>query len=229
MIKKSIQLGIMPPSPCSYLPGQTESVAIVMDADVHCTDAYQILLESGFRRSGNSIYRPQCLHCQACQSLRISVPDFEPTKSQKRQLSQLKRLRTELKPNLDEAWFPLYKKYIEARHRNGSMYPADRQDFSSFIESDWMQTGYLHLYQEEKLIAVAVTDISERGYSALYSFFEPHHKWSLGSLCVLAQLNHARENTIHWLYLGFQIDGCEAMNYKSRFKPHQRFVAGKWR
>ncbi|RXJ73536.1 arginyltransferase [Veronia nyctiphanis] len=228
MIKKSIQLGIMPPSPCSYLPDEVESVAIVLDPEVHSKEAYQSLLESGFRRSGNNIYRPQCVKCKACQSLRIPVNNFIPSTSQKRQINQLKRLRVDFKASLDKNWFALYERYIEARHRSGSMYPADRNDFLSFIGSEWMHTEFMHVYQDETLIAVAVTDISSEGYSALYSFFEPHHKWSLGSICVLAQLQHARDKGIPWLYLGFQIDGCEAMNYKSKYKPNQRFIAGQW-
>jgi arginine-tRNA-protein transferase len=31
-----------------------------------------------------------------------------------------------------------------------------------------------------------------------------------------------------WLYLGYQIDECPAMNYKTRFHPHQRLVNQRW-
>ena len=219
----------MAPSQCNYLADQEESVAVVLDADLHTDRGYGFLVQSGFRRSGNNIYRPYCDACKACHSLRVDTLGFIPSRSQKRHLSQLKRLSVEFKDEMDSDWFSLYERYISARHFNGSMYPANKHDFRSFVQSDWQTSKYLHLYQDGKqLIAIAVTDMLENGYSAIYSFFEPTHAWSLGSLCVLAQIEQARKNDIPWLYLGFQIDACSAMNYKQKFKPHQRYVAGSW-
>lgn len=228
MASQSIRIGVMAPSSCSYLADQEESVAVVLDPELHTDRGYGFLVQSGFRRSGNNIYRPYCRACTACHSLRVDTFGFIPSRSQKRHLSQLKRLKVELKDKMDREWFDLYERYISARHRNGSMYPASKQDFSSFVQSDWQTSKYLHLYENGTLIAIAVTDVLENGYSAIYSFFEPEHPWSLGSLCVLAQIKQARTNDIPWLYLGFQIDACSAMNYKQKFKPHQRYVAGSW-
>ena len=44
----------------------------------------EVLLANGFRRSGETIYKPHCDQCQACQALRVSVPEFKLSKSQKR-------------------------------------------------------------------------------------------------------------------------------------------------
>lgn len=228
MTNRAIKIGVMAPSTCSYLPSQQESVAVLLDPDLHSAAGYDALIQAGFRRSGNNIYRPHCQACTACHSLRVDVAHFTPSRSQKRHLSQLKRLTVVAKETLDPAWFSLYERYISARHRNGSMYPANKRDFSSFVQSDWQPSCFIHLYQDETLIGVAVTDILDNGYSAIYSFFEPEHNWSLGSLCVLAQLQLAQENNIPWLYLGFQIEDCMAMNYKKKFKPHQRYIAGEW-
>ncbi|CZF86337.1 arginyltransferase [Grimontia marina] len=228
MSSQSIRIGVMAPSACSYLAGHEESVAVVLDPELHTDSGYGFLVQSGFRRSGNNIYRPYCNACTACHSLRVDTHGFIPSRSQKRHLSQLKRLTVEFKDKMDTNWFSLYERYISARHRSGSMYPANKEDFRSFVKSDWQTSKYLHLYEDEKLIAIAVTDLLEHGYSAIYSFFEPAHAWSLGSLCVLAQIEQARKSDIPWLYLGFQIDACSAMNYKQKFKPHQRYVAGSW-
>ena len=228
MIKHAIKLGVMAASPCNYLPLEKESIAIVMDDDVLSSDGYNALVQAGFRRSGNNIYRPHCGACTACHSLRVSVEHFQPSKSQKRQLNQLKRLDLQLKDALDDNWFELYDRYISARHRDGSMYPARKDDFLSFVQSDWLTVRYLHVYDQGRLIAIAVTDDVDAGYSAIYSFFDPDHSWSLGSLCVLAQLTLASENQKPWLYLGFQIDACSAMSYKEKFKPNQRYIAGEW-
>ncbi|SKA48066.1 arginine-tRNA-protein transferase [Enterovibrio nigricans DSM 22720] len=207
---------------------QQETIAVVLEPELHSVTGYAWLIQSGFRRSGNTLYRPHCQRCSACQSLRVDTHLFTPSKSQKRQINQLKRLTVELKTELDEDWFDLYDRYISARHRDGSMYPARKDDFLSFIGSTWQRTYYVHLYENQNLIAIAVTDVISRGFSAIYSFFDPDHPWSLGSLCVLAQIELAKQNKIPWLYLGFQIDACPAMKYKTKYHPHQRFIDGTW-
>ena len=32
-----------------------------------------------------------------------------------------------------------------------------------------------------------------------------------------------------FLYLGYQIDGCQKMNYKTKFYPHQRLTNNQWK
>lgn len=228
MDKVSIQLALMAEGKCHYLPTEQERTSIVLDADKYSPAGYQLLLQAGFRRSGNMIYRPHCSACTACHSLRVDVERYLPNKSHKRQRSQLQRLTVRLSESLPEEWFALYQRYIEARHRNGSMYPANRNDFLSFTGSDWMDTQYLLIYQENSLIAVAVTDKVKNGLSALYSFFEPEHKWSLGGICIQAQIELAQKSKRKWLYLGYQIDQCDAMNYKAQYTPNQRYIGGYW-
>jgi arginine-tRNA-protein transferase len=31
-----------------------------------------------------------------------------------------------------------------------------------------------------------------------------------------------------YLYLGYQIDGCQKMSYKTKYKPFQRLIRAKW-
>ncbi|MGF1767728.1 arginyltransferase [Enterovibrio makurazakiensis] len=226
---RSFRIGVMPPSSCSYLPDRQESVAIVLDAELHNMPSYDALIQSGFRRSGDNIYRPHCAECTACHSLRVDTAAFTPSKSQKRQINQLNRLEIRIEDTLNEDWFSLYERYINQRHQNGSMYPANKQDFLSFIQSGWQRSKYIHLFDGNTLIAIAVTDVLVQGYSAIYSFFDPDHPWSLGSLCVLAQIQTAAQHGIPWLYLGFQIDDCAAMRYKQKFTPNERFTAGEWK
>lgn len=225
---RSCKVGVTPPHSCSYLPEQQQSLAVVLEPDLQSIEGYQVLIASGFRRSGDTLYRPQCATCSACHSLRVDTFQFTPTKSQKRQLNQLSKLTVRVEETLDPNWFALYERYIAERHQQGSMFPANKEDFLAFIQCHWQKTNYLHLFEGEKLIAVAVTDIIINGYSAIYSFFEPQHPWSLGSLCVLAQIQQAKNNNLPWLYLGFQIDKSPSMNYKKKFAPNQRYIDGAW-
>ncbi|MBE4116375.1 arginyltransferase, partial [Vibrio parahaemolyticus] len=82
-----------------------------------------LLMANGFRRSGDTIYKPHCERCHACQPIRISIPDFVLSRSQKRLLSKAKNLRWEMKTEMDAEWFELYSSYICKRHKNGTMYP----------------------------------------------------------------------------------------------------------
>ncbi|GAA5646723.1 arginyltransferase [Vibrio proteolyticus] len=223
-----IRIGLTDSHACSYLPGREERVAVALDNQMHSNESYEVLLANGFRRSGDTIYKPHCDHCQACQALRVAVPDFTMSKSQKRLLNKARHLDWCLKSDLDPNWFSLYARYIEARHKNGSMYPPQKQDFYQFAKCEWLDTQFLHIYDRGQLVGVAVTDVMPRSASAFYTFYDPDYPLSLGTLGVLLQLEYCRQEKKHWLYLGYQIDECPAMNYKVRFHRHQRLVNQRW-
>ncbi|ANS85960.1 Arginyltransferase [Vibrio scophthalmi] len=225
---QQIRIGLTDNHPCSYLPNRQERVAVALEPALHSSSNYEVLLANGFRRSGDTIYKPHCELCSACQPIRISVPNFEPSRSQKRLLAKAKTITYQLKEELDNEWFELYNRYIEVRHRNGSMYPANRDSFAQFSHCTWLNTQYLHIYDNGRLIGIAVTDILSNSASAFYTFFDPHSEISLGTLGVLLQIDYCRNQGKQWLYLGYQIDECSAMNYKVRFQPHQRLVNQTW-
>ncbi|MGF1870487.1 arginyltransferase [Photobacterium indicum] len=224
----SLRIGLTPNSDCNYLPNEQEQLGVVMDEHWLSPVGYNILLSSGYRRSGRAVYKPMCELCSACTPLRVDCPNFIASKSQKRQLNQMKKFRWEFKAKLDEEWFPLYERYIRLRHSTGSMYPANKEQFFDFCTAEWMDTLFLHVYDDDKLIAIAVTDVFENALSAVYSFFEPDSTLSLGTLCVLYQIQYCQQTGRKWLYPGYQIDGCKAMNYKVRFQPYQKLILGDW-
>jgi arginine-tRNA-protein transferase len=225
---QQIRIGLTNCHPCSYLDDRQERVAVALDPAMHCGSSYEVLLANGFRRSGDTIYKPHCDHCQACQALRIAVPDFVVSKNQKRLLKKSSKYTWQLKDALDDNWFDLYSRYINQRHKNGSMFPPQKTEFAHFSQCSWLNTQYLHIYDQKKLIAVAVTDILSNSASAFYTFFDPDYTLSLGTLAVLFQVQHCQNQGKQWLYLGYQIDECPAMNYKVRFQPHQRLVNQRW-
>ncbi|USD66254.1 arginyltransferase [Vibrio sp. SCSIO 43136] len=224
-----IRIGLTENHPCSYLDDQQERVAVVMDQALHTNGGYELLMANGFRRSGNTIYKPQCDECSACESLRVNIPDYQPSKSHKRLIKQASRVEWQMKPTLDDDWFELYERYINARHQQGSMYPPKKKEFEEFSTNQWLTTQYLHVYLDDKLVSVAVTDVMDNCASAFYTFYDPDCEISLGTLSVLLQIAYCKQASKQWLYLGYQIDQCQAMSYKVRFKPHQRLVNQMWR
>jgi arginine-tRNA-protein transferase len=225
---QQIRIGLTNNHPCSYLTERQERVAVALDPSMHSNSSYEVLLANGFRRSGDTIYKPHCDQCNSCQALRLSIPEFTPSKSQKRLLNKTQSMRWTLKPEMDPQWFDLYSRYIEARHQNGSMYPPKEQEFATFASCNWLNTQYLHIYDGETLIAIAVTDVLSNSASAFYTFFDPDYPISLGTLGVLFQIQLCQKQGKQWLYLGYQIDECPAMNYKVKFQRHQRLVNQRW-
>lgn len=223
-----IRIGLTDNHSCSYLPERQERVAVTLDEHMHTPDNYEVLLANGFRRSGATIYKPHCDSCSSCHALRLSIPDIQLSKSQKRLLNKAKSYQWAMKSQMDENWFDLYSRYITARHRSGTMYPPQKDEFLQFSKNEWLNTQYLHVYLDEKLVAVAVTDVMSQSTSAFYTFFDPDVDLSLGTLGVLFQIQHAQQTQKQWLYLGYQIDECPAMNYKVRFQRHQRLVNQVW-
>ncbi len=224
-----IRIGLTNNHPCSYLPEQQERVAVALDERLHTEKNYQLLMANGFRRSGDTIYKPHCEQCNACQPIRVAIKYSTPSKSQKRLLKKAQDFRWEMKPQMDAEWFDLYSRYISQRHQNGTMYPPKRDEFARFAQTSWLTTQYLHVYDESsQLIIVGVTDVMDHCSSAFYTFFDPNHPLSLGTLAVLYQIKYCQEHNQQWLYLGYQIDECPAMNYKTRFQHHQRLVNQRW-
>lgn len=190
---------------------------------------YETMLANGFRRSGEQIYRPHCPACIACQSLRLPVDRFRPSKSQRRLISKNKHLKSQLNREHKPEYYALYEKYINQRHSDGSMFPASREQYDGFLFCHWLEPLFIEFYDGDRLIAVAVTDELESCWSALYTFYDPEYeKLSLGTWAILEQIRLSRQHKKLFLYLGYQIDRCAKMNYKQNFRPNERYTRDGW-
>ncbi|VAW54075.1 Arginyl-tRNA--protein transferase [hydrothermal vent metagenome] len=230
MNSRHLQLYITTESPCSYFDDK-ESRNLVPDPELRLNmPIYNQLIQHGFRRSGRHCYRPHCDACQACVACRIPVHDFTPNRSQKRCLKANKNLTlTAVTASFSEEYFLLYQRYLNSRHTDGSMADPAQDDFQQFLYCQWSDTQFLEFRLEEKLVAIAVTDIVSDGISAVYSFFEPEmEKQSLGTYCVLKQIDYAKELRLNYVYLGYWIKDHPKMHYKNNFKPLQLYRDEQW-
>lgn len=224
------KIGLSQQFDCSYLPDRQEQLLVILDSQCYNPSRFQDLLELGFRRSGDQIYRPHCPSCNACESMRIPVKQFKHTKSQKRKLKLAKskfKLKISDKEQLE--YYGLYEKYISQKHTDGTMFPPNRLQYESFLFCNWLPVTFLELWDGEELVAVAVTDTMPNSLSAIYTFYHPNYdKYSLGIVMILLQVQYALESGFEYLYLGYQINECRKMSYKAQFKPAERFISDVW-
>ena len=95
------------PAPCPYLPGRSERKVFTELKGAHAEALNDALSRIGFRRSQNVAYRPSCLDCHACVSVRVVADEFDPSSTQKRNLKRNSDLVATLrKPWATPEWPP---------------------------------------------------------------------------------------------------------------------------
>jgi len=228
---RQLPLYLSAPHSCSYLPDRMSSTLFVDPDEPMDMESYGELLQYGFRRSGRIVYSPRCENCQQCVSVRVPVNEFRPRRSQRRILRANQDLRlVERPPRFDEEEFALYQRYTRARHEDGEMADATPESYLSFLSADWCDTRFLTYRLGQRLAAVAVTDHTDVGLSAVYTFFDPDlSSRSLGTAAILFQIERARALGLTYLYLGYWIRDSRKMAYKIDYRPIELWQDGQWR
>lgn len=224
------------PYPCSYLPDAVARSQVATPGELVDTQVYSQLVDQGFRRSGLFTYRPQCMGCQKCQTLRVPVERFAPNRSQRRTWQQHRQLSTALLPaRMDNAHFALYQRYLRARHDDGGMDNDSPADYEQFLLHSRVKTCLLEFRDGEAsqgeaqapLRMVSVVDVLDQGLSAVYTFYDPDVA-GLGTYAILWLIEWARQLGLPYVYLGYWIEDSTKMAYKARFLPHEVLQDGRW-
>ncbi|KMT66363.1 arginyltransferase [Catenovulum maritimum] len=225
-----IKFGISQAFPCNYLPEQYERLLVAIDDIVYNPTNYEVMLNLGFRRSGEQVYRPHCESCQQCISIRIPAAEFSLSRNQKRTAKKCQNFTTRInKKAIPSQYFELYSKYINQRHSDSTMFPPDLAQFENFVSASWLEVGFLEVYDQNKLISISVIDCLPDSFSAVYTFFDPDYShYSLGRFAILQMVEFAKITQRNYVYLGYQIDECQKMNYKTEYQPHEKLIAGHW-
>ena len=123
------------PAPCPYLPGRSERKVFTELKGPHSEQLNEALGRIGFRRSQTVAYRPSCLDCQACVSVRVLAREFQPSSTQKRDLKRNGDLIVnECRPWATDEQFALLSRYLGQRHPDGGMSAMDELDYADMIE-----------------------------------------------------------------------------------------------
>jgi arginyl-tRNA--protein-N-Asp/Glu arginylyltransferase len=226
------------PSPCPYLPGKVERKVFTELSGRHASELNEALGRIGFRRSQSVAYRPSCIDCSACVSVRVLATEFEASATQRK----LMRRHGELEVNACKAWttdeqYELLRRYLSARHPGGGMAEMDESDFADMVEQTPVRT-YMIEYREPsvdgrtgKLVGACLSDQQSDGLSMIYSFFDvgPSARKGLGTFIILDHIVRAARAGLPYVYLGYWVEGSNRMAYKTGFRPLERLGRDGWR
>ncbi|WP_288805436.1 arginyltransferase [uncultured Novosphingobium sp.] len=225
------------PAPCPYLPGRSERKVFTELKGAHADSLNDALGRIGFRRSQTVAYRPSCLDCSACISVRVVAGAFEPSGTQKRLMKRNGDLvATVCRPWSTSEQFELLQRYLSVRHPEGGMTSMDEVDFADMVEHTPV-TSYVVEYREPspdgvtpgRLVGACLTDRQCDGLSMIYSFYDPHHdRQGLGTYIILDHIQRATEMELPYVYLGYWVEGSPRMQYKVRFRPMEKLGRSGW-
>ncbi|GAA4051831.1 arginyltransferase [Parerythrobacter jejuensis] len=225
------------PAPCPYLPGKTERKVFTELKGPHADQLNEALGRIGFRRSQTVAYRPSCVDCQACVSVRVVAGEFAPSGTQRKNLRRNSDLvTTECRPWATSEQFELLRSYLDKRHPDGGMAAMDEMDYADMVEHTPV-SSYVIEYREPtengepgKLVGACLTDRQGDGLSMIYSFYDPEHKErsGLGNYIILDHIRRAAEEGLPYVYLGYWVEGSGRMEYKIRYRPIDRLGPAGW-
>ena len=225
------------PSPCPYLPGKVERKVFTELSGRHAGELNEALGRIGFRRSQSVAYRPSCIDCSACVSVRVLAAEFTATSTQRKMLRKHSDLEvTACKPWTTQEQYELLQRYLEVRHPGGGMAEMDESDFADMVEQTPVRT-YLVEYREPskdgkpgKLVGACLSDQQGDGLSMIYSFFDVGgSRKGLGTYIILDHILRAARAGLPYVYLGYWVEGSPRMAYKTRFRPLERLGRDGWR
>lgn len=225
------------PAPCPYLPGRQERKVFTELKGAHADQLNEALGRIGFRRSQTVAYRPSCLDCQACVSVRVVAREFKPSSTQKRDLKRNRDLiATECRPWATDEQFELLTKYLAVRHPDGGMSQMDELDYADMIEHTPVTSTVIE-YREPtvdgepgRLVGACLTDRQGDGLSMIYSFYDPDHedRAGLGNYIILDHIKRAADAGLPYVYLGYWVEGSPRMQYKVRYRPLEKLTRDGW-
>jgi arginine-tRNA-protein transferase len=227
---KTLQFYSTAAYPCSYLPGLDARSQVAAPTHLIDTATYSQLVEQGFRRSGLFTYRPHCDTCQACLPIRVDAQRFVHNRTQRKVWHRHSELQTSVKQlHWDKDHFALYQKYQSTRHPGAGMDEDSQTQYKQFLLTSRVDSRLIEFHLPSgQLQMVSVIDVLETGLSAVYTFFDPDTRGSLGTYGVLWQIEQCRHMGLPWVYLGYWIRESRKMAYKSQYTPHQILKDGVW-
>lgn len=224
---------ISEPEKCGYLPNKEWRFEYKKALNLTSAE-YTQFIHDGWRKFGRMLFRPVCYNCNACQAIRVDCADFIPNRSQSRTIKTNSDIEIFITGSgMDKTVYDLYMEHHEARSKEVGWRPptvfGSLSHLSSMEDNPFEIEVWRHML-DGKLLGVCFVEPLIDGYSAVYSFYDPHLKHrSLGTWMILALIEKAQRDNLPYVYLGYYVEGCRSMSYKGKFHPSQiRNEDGSW-
>lgn len=212
------------PRTCSYLPSERARLHYRLYPYLDAA-RFAELLRRGWRRFGRVVFRPACQHCSQCRSLRVRVPEFQPSKSQRRALKRNSDVRLVVRPpQVSAEHVRLFNDYhADMQNRRG--WPANPIDEDRY-EDEFLggrpafgrEFAY---YRDDRLIGIGLVDVVAEAASSVYFYHDPAWRpLGPGTFSMLQELRFAAAAGLQHHYLGYWVSACPSMQYKATYRPH---------
>ena len=225
------------PGPCPYLPGKTERKVFTELNGVHADELNDALGRIGFRRSQNVAYRPSCIDCKSCVSVRVLTNEFEPNTTQRRIIKRNADLAVSAcRPWSTSEQYDLLRRYLSQRHPAGGMATMDDMDYADMVEQSPVKSHVVEYRTPGRfgrlgeLVGACLTDQQGDGLSMIYSFYdaEAEGRPGLGNYIIMDHIIRAKAAGLPYVYLGYWVEGAARMQYKIRYGPMERLGPDGW-
>ena len=220
-----------PPSACEYLPDQQSQLYYELTPRL-TTAQYAQRLQEGWRRFGPVVFRPECPECRKCQSLRVPVREFRPSRSQRR---AWERNEGEIAvgigaPVIEPERLKLSARFHEhGRRTKGWPPPTEEESRLNLYTANPFPTEEWTYWINGTLVGIGYVDALPEGLSGIYFVHAPEeHRRSLGTFNILKMIDAARQRDLPHVYLGYYVEGCRSLEYKAKFRPHEVLNGGQW-
>ncbi|NCC25700.1 MAG: arginyltransferase [Deltaproteobacteria bacterium] len=203
---------------CPYLQERAVRHANFLASELSPVEI-SVLLAQGWRKFGIHFFRPACPDCMDCTPLRIHVPSFDPSKSQRRVARKNRDMTVRFLPS---RYQPEYYNLFQTHSRSRFGQDTDIDHFLHLFHAPSCPGLVSEFRLGERLVGLGYLDWGRDCLSSVYFVFDPAFSdRSPGIFGVLAEIEHARALRLDWYYLGYFVPGCPTMAYKDRFNPRQ--------
>jgi leucyl-tRNA---protein transferase len=225
------------PGPCPYLAGKTERKVFTELSGAHADELNEALGRIGFRRSQNVAYRPSCIDCKSCVSVRVLTDEFRPNATQRRILKRNADLSVSAcRPWSTSEQYDLLRRYLSQRHPSGGMAGMDDMDYADMVEQSPVRSHVVEYRTPGRygrlgeLVGACLTDQQGDGLSMIYSFYdaEAEGRPGLGNYIIMDHILRAKAAGLPYVYLGYWVEGAARMQYKIRYRPMERLGPDGW-
>jgi arginine-tRNA-protein transferase len=202
----------------------------------HAGELNEALGRIGFRRSQSVAYRPSCIDCSACVSVRVLAAEFSAQRPAQAARRHADLEVTACKPWTTEEQYELLQRYLAAPS-GGGMAEMDESDFADMVEQTPVRTYRRsniasrregrHARQAGRRLP---DDQQSDGLSMIYSFFDVGAGRARASAPSSSSItSSAPRGRAAYVYLGYWVEGSPRMAYKTSFRPLERLGRDGWR